>query len=130
MVNGGRVIRIIAPSGGFGGRFRENGKKALIGSPPYRAGQATEDIASLRHHPLHGVRGRRNVVDEADSLSGQPGHLFPIANCVRGRQNYVEFAQHRISAEESGAADLGQIVALSRHFAEAVIPILRRRDCV
>ncbi len=61
-------------------------------------------------------------MDEADSLSGQPGHLFPIANRVRGRQNYVEFAQHHVSAEESGAADLGQIVALSRHLAEAVIP--------
>src|SRR5712672_1164783 len=106
VVKGGRVITIIAPSGGFGGRFRENGEKALIGSLPYRAGEATEDIASLRHHPLHRVRGRRNVVDEVDSLSGQPGHLFPIANRVRGRQNYVEFTQHHVSAEESGAADL------------------------
>src|SRR6516162_10553875 len=90
------VITVFTPSGGFRGRIRENGEKALIGSLPYRAGKATEDIASFRHHPLHGVRGRGNVVDKANSLSGQPGHLLPIAHCVLGRQNYVEFAQHQV----------------------------------
>jgi len=82
------VITVFTPSGGFRGRIRENGEKALIGSLPYRAGKATEDIASFRHHPLHGVRGRGNVVDKANSLSGQPGHLLPIGLRVLGRQNY------------------------------------------
>src|SRR5215468_10442103 len=116
------VITVLTPSGGFRGRFRENGEKALIGSLPYRAGKATEDIASLRHHPLHGVRCRGNVVDKADSLSGQPGHLLPIAHLVRGRQNYVELAQHHVLAEEASTADLGQIVAPRRHLAQAVVP--------
>jgi len=116
------VITVFTPSGGFRGRIRENGEKALIGSLPYRAGKATEDIASFRHHPLHGVRGRGNVVDKANSLSGQPGHLLPIAHCVLGRQNYVEFAQHHVLAEEASAADLGQIVAPRRHLAQAVVP--------
>jgi hypothetical protein len=82
------VITVFTPSGGFRGRIRENGEKALIGSLPYRAGKATEDIASFRHHPLHGVRDRGNVVDKANSLSGQPGHLLPIGLRVLGRQNY------------------------------------------
>ena len=83
-------------------------------SSPYRVGQASKDIAGLRHHPLDGGRGRGNVVDEANTLSSQPRHLFPIRLCVLGRQNYIEFAHHHVLAEESGAADLGQIVALRR----------------
>src|SRR5215467_9294101 len=87
--------------------IRKGGEKILISSSAYRVGKPTENIAGLRHHPLDGVGGRRNVVDEADSLSGQPGHLFPIGLRVLGCQNYVEFTQHHVLAKESGAADLG-----------------------
>jgi hypothetical protein len=41
---------------------------------------------------------------------------------VVGRQNGIEFAHHHVLAEESSVPDLGQIVALRRHLAQAVVP--------
>jgi hypothetical protein len=51
-------------------------------------------------------------------------HLFPIALCVLGCQKDVEFAQYDVLAKKSGAADLRQIVAPRRHFAQTIVPFV------
>jgi hypothetical protein len=46
------------------GQLEAGGEKSYRPSP-YRTTAAAEDIAGLRHHPIVGVSGRANVVEEA-----------------------------------------------------------------
>src|ERR1700757_752398 len=77
----------------------------------------------IRHHGLDDILRRPNVLDQADALPGEPGHLLPIAVGVGGRREHVEFAHFRLLPEEYRPPDHREIVADSWDLGETVGPL-------
>src|ERR1700739_717003 len=68
--------------------------------PLERDGETLQYGFCICHHGLNDILRRPDVVDEADALSGQPGHLLPIAVGVGGRQEHVELAHFCLLPEK------------------------------
>src|SRR5246127_1660011 len=92
--------------------------------PLERDGETLQYGFCIRHHGLDDILRRPDVVDEADTLPGEPGHLLPIAVGVGGRRQHVEFAHFRLLPEEYRPPDHREIVADGRNLGETVGPLI------
>src|SRR5271169_5124287 len=89
-----------------------------------RDGETLQYGFCIRHHGLNDILRRPDVVDEADTLPGQPGHLLPIAVGVGGRQQHVELAHFCLLPEKYRPPDHREIVADSWDLRETVRPFI------
>jgi hypothetical protein len=92
--------------------------------PLERDGETLQYGFCIRHHGLNDILRRPDVVDEADTLPGQPGHLLPIAVGVGGRQEHVELAHFCLLPEKYRPPDHRKTVADSWDLGETVRPFI------
>src|SRR6266478_5428564 len=92
--------------------------------PLERDGETLQYGFCIRHHGLNDILRRPDVVDEADTLPGQPGHLLPIAVGVGGRQEHVELAHFCLLPEKYRPPDHRKTVADSWDLSETVRPFM------
>src|SRR5260370_33024194 len=92
--------------------------------PLERDGETLQYGFCIRHHGLNDILRRPDVVDEADTLPGQPGHLLPIAVGVGGRQEHVELAHFCLLPEKYRPPDHRKTVADSWDLGETVRPYI------
>src|SRR6516225_8012416 len=92
--------------------------------PLERDGETLQYGFCIRHHGLNDILRRPDVVDEADTLPGQPGHLLPIAVGVGARQEHVELAHFCLLPKKYRPPDRRKTVADSWNLGETVRPFI------